>query len=513
MKILIIASEAPPIVSGISRCVERMTVGLQSRGHTVDVISAVDVPRVAVGEFRFSSFGLRWPKVARRLSEYDVVNLHGPTPTMSDVFLLLSRSLPQMRRPRVVYTHHSAIDINGLGRVCAAYNCVHDFLARVADRVVVSSQAYYNMLARPDGPPVDVVPWGVDLPDSPWLPQREAFGDRLRVLFVGQMRPYKGVDTLLRAVAGQRMLDLTLVGSGPLFDQYRSLAAAVRAHNTTFVGRVSDEELRAHYASHDVVVLPSTTRAEAFGLVLLEGMGFGCVPIASDLPGVREVASPTGFVVPPRDHSALRCALLSLAADPVRLRELQRSARAAAIEMTWDRVAQRYEQVFLQTMARWHATQAVAALPGVWSQGPATLNALVDEFDASHGSLLVFRRNPRLEVWAAWGGVSLSDLRSVPPRIASHAAITGRPQLLNDTTSDIILRPLLRRSDVRSAMVVPFAGRRHMVGVVNLSRASSHQRNFTANDLKRLVRRLSLSGEVRRPMSVAAMFATHARGR
>ena len=38
VRILIVASEAPPIVSGISRCVDRLTVGLRARGHHVDVI-------------------------------------------------------------------------------------------------------------------------------------------------------------------------------------------------------------------------------------------------------------------------------------------------------------------------------------------------------------------------------------------------------------------------------------------------------------------------------------------
>jgi len=261
VRILIIVSEAPPIVSGVSRCIERLTHGLQSRGHLVDVISANQIPRLMLGEFRISSFGLFWPKVVRRLPEYDVVNLHGPVPTMSDLFLLLNHLPTQAHRPKIVYTHHSAIEIPGIEGVCAVYNRVHEWLARSADRIIVSSTSYRDLLARPAGPPVDVVPWGVDKVYDFSVPHQHVSTGSLRVLFVGQMRPYKGVETLLRAVAGQRALTLTLVGSGALLDQYRSLAAAMGATNAAFVGRVSDADLADHYRSHDVVVLPSTTRA------------------------------------------------------------------------------------------------------------------------------------------------------------------------------------------------------------------------------------------------------------
>src|SRR5262249_30901522 len=150
VRILIVTSEAPPIVSGISQCVERIARGIRARGHLVDIVSAVEIPRLMLGEFRFSAFGLYWPKLSRRLHEYDVVNLHGPVPTMSDVFLLFNQAPRRTRRPPVVYTHHSAIDIRGLGAPCALYNGIHGALARTADRIVVTSRAYHDLLATPE---------------------------------------------------------------------------------------------------------------------------------------------------------------------------------------------------------------------------------------------------------------------------------------------------------------------------------------------------------------------------
>ncbi|WP_141715017.1 glycosyltransferase family 4 protein [Micromonospora rhizosphaerae] len=477
-------SEAPPIVSGISRCIDRLTQGLQSRGHLVDVISAMDIPRMVLGEIRISSFGLFWPRIARRLSQYDIVNLHGPAPTMSDVFLLLNRLSPGRRRPQIVYTHHSAIEISGVRAACAVYNRVHEGLARTADRIIVTSRAYRDLLARPLGPTVEVVPWGVDGADSS-LPRPLPKTGPLKVLFVGQMRPYKGVDTLLRAVAGQPALSVTLVGSGPLLDQYRARARAAGATNATFTGRVSDEELQAHYRAHDVVVLPSTTRAEAFGLVLLEGMAAGCVPVASDLPGVRDVASPTGFVVPPRDPHALRRALLSLSADPARLHHLQQVSQEAARRMGWSRVVERYEQAFVKTVEAWQARQP-RALPTPWASGRLTLTGLVEDFKASSASLLLFRRGHVPRVAVAWGSATLPERR-----LAQRTWTAGRPQLLDPTTSDSDLTDLMTLAGIGSAMSVPFSCRAGMTGVLNLSLASTEERAFTPYDLERLVGLLS----------------------
>src|SRR3954463_492670 len=87
LRVLVLTSEAPPVVSGVSRCVDRLTTGLRERGHHVDVLSSAEFPRLVLGEWRLSSLAVRWPMIARRLSRYDVVNLHGPIPTMSDAFL------------------------------------------------------------------------------------------------------------------------------------------------------------------------------------------------------------------------------------------------------------------------------------------------------------------------------------------------------------------------------------------------------------------------------------------
>src|SRR6266704_6905924 len=99
LDILIVTSEAPPIVSGISTCIDRLATGLAARQHRVRVLSCAEIHRIVFGEWRLSSFVAYWPQIVRQLRHFDVVNVHGPVPTMSDVFLWLSSRLPSYARP------------------------------------------------------------------------------------------------------------------------------------------------------------------------------------------------------------------------------------------------------------------------------------------------------------------------------------------------------------------------------------------------------------------------------
>jgi len=379
LDILILTSEAPPVVSGISTCIDKLATGLIGRQHRVKVLSCAQIRRIVFGEWRLTSLVAHWPWIVRQLRHFDVVNVHGPVPTMSDVFLWLSNRLPAYARPAIVYTHHSPIDIRGASRMSMRYNQLHLGLALRADRIVASSPHYARQHHSRYGPAVRAIPWGVEPRVSPPPPRVRRSRGELNVLFVGQMRPYKGVETLLAAAAGQAWLNLTLVGDGAELARYRNLAERLPVASARFTGRVSDAELQRQYGIADVVVLPSVTCAEAFGLVLIEGMAAGCVPVASDLPGVRDIAGPTGLVVPAGDADALRGALWGLAWDTARLERLQAASRLAAQALTWDRCVSSYEGVLLEAVrSRYARLHGATILPELDEPGPQWLLPVPD---------------------------------------------------------------------------------------------------------------------------------------
>jgi glycosyltransferase involved in cell wall biosynthesis len=162
------------------------------------------------------------------------------------------------------------------------------------------------------------------------LPPEVSAVDVPVVLFFGLLRPYKGLDVLLRAwrsvagaelwIAGRPMMDMT-----PLH--------ALATPSVRFVSRfVGDDELAALFRRADVIVLPyaRTERFDQSG-VLASALAFGKPVVASDIGGFSELAE-TGAVtiVPPGDAEALGAALAELLGDPATRARMAAAAAAAA---------------------------------------------------------------------------------------------------------------------------------------------------------------------------------------
>jgi glycosyltransferase involved in cell wall biosynthesis len=158
------------------------------------------------------------------------------------------------------------------------------------------------------------------------------------ILFVGGMdapHHFKGVDILLRAFSELKTIArLRLVGDGSLRPGYEALAHKLGlADRVEFLGALDDLALAKVYRESDIFVLPSVSRHEAFGIVLLEAMASGLAVVASDLPGVRTVfrAAQEGFFFPPADSRALGQILERLLTQPELRRTLSQNARALAL--------------------------------------------------------------------------------------------------------------------------------------------------------------------------------------
>src|SRR5436190_22894833 len=111
MRILVIVSERPPVTSGVAHSVDRLVRGLRERGHQVDALSSADAAYFSSGNVRLSALGGRLLRRARKIARrYDVVNIHGPTPTISDASLLILGAIRRRGGPRIVYTHHWTLE-------------------------------------------------------------------------------------------------------------------------------------------------------------------------------------------------------------------------------------------------------------------------------------------------------------------------------------------------------------------------------------------------------------------
>lgn len=336
------------MTSGVARSVSQLVDGLTERGHDADVLSAADGPYLARGDFRFSGLAKRLPQVRRSFDQYDIINVHGPAPTISDAFLVGIGVVPRRPRPGLVYTHHFTVELSHrwIQPLLRSYDLTTRGLARLADHVIVTSGSYADLLwHRQRAEKLSVIPWGVDLDRFESSPRAPRDGP-LRALYVGQLRSYKGAHIALQAAANMDDVQLTIIGKGSSELALRRQLHESGASNIDFRGFVADADLVSAYAAHDVVLLPSVNRLEAFGITLLEGMASGCVPLASDLPGVRDLVAECGILTAPNDVVDLRWALGLLSARPELVSRLSERALVHASRYTSSSMIDGYEQVF-----------------------------------------------------------------------------------------------------------------------------------------------------------------------
>lgn len=155
-------------------------------------------------------------------------------------------------------------------------------------------------------------------------------------LFVGVLRYYKGLHTLLQA-AREVKARIVIAGTGPEKSRLHRMACELGLTNILFAGQVTDTEKVSLIKHCRALMLPSHLRSEAFGMVLVEGAMLGRPLISCEIgTGTSYVNADreSGFVVPPENPAVLARAMQSLLQDDRLADTMGQRART------------RYEQLF-----------------------------------------------------------------------------------------------------------------------------------------------------------------------
>ena len=262
-----------------------------------------------------------WWRDLRR-HDADLVHLHLPNP-FAEMAVLAGRAPVPM-----VASYYAEMMRNPT--LARQYRPFQEHFLRRMDRIAVSSPAL-AMRAAPLAAHRDrvvVIPFGVDPAEWP-ADDRAVAGIRARhplpiVLFLGRLVWYKGVDVLIEAMTSVEGT-LLVVGDGPERPRLEALARRRLGPRARFTGEVTDSERASYQRAADVFVLPSTSRAETFGIAMLEAMSLGTPVISTEVgTGTSWVnrSGETGLVVPPGDPRALVGAVTWVLGDDDRRQRL-----------------------------------------------------------------------------------------------------------------------------------------------------------------------------------------------
>ena len=334
----------PPVPGGMERVLQSLCEGERERGvdsralvvgtsgSTVsESVNGVPVTRAA-SWFRVGSVWIAPALIAllRRI-DTDILVLHEPNP-----MALLAFALTRPRH-RLAVWYHSEV-LRPRWRYKLFYEPFLKLPFRRASRIVVSSPALpqHAEALREHASRCEVIPFGLDVHRTA-APERHPAVAAVRArwggpiaLFVGRLVPYKGVEFLLRSLP-EAEVAAVIIGDGPLRASLEALSKSLGVESRTFFqGAADDETVAAWYGACDMFVLPSVTRAEAFGLVQLEAMARAkpviCTRLPTGVPWVN-VDGITGLTVPPGDSRALSAALQRLAGDAALRRRMGEAAR------------------------------------------------------------------------------------------------------------------------------------------------------------------------------------------
>ncbi len=346
MKVMQISPYFPPHLGGVEYHVKGLSDGLAKRGYNVSVASSCGkssseftcIPSI---DLFYAPFPLKLPRI-----EADVFHSHVPSPVFAFFF---RKSTPH------VVTYHNDIEvpgkINGLGLPKPFRSTLERLNEKIIKpvldeaKIILATTKSYAETSPVLGNyfhKIRIVPNAVDLSAYPTGKKKEKY-----VVFVGRMVEYKGIGLLLNAmkeVQKKEAISLVLVGDG--YDRHVLEAKAARMGvNAIFTGRAERSSLIDILSRAEMLVLPSKSRLEAFGIVLLEAMACETPVLAFDTPGVNEIAREGGMVFSSTFELAER--IMELHHNEPLRRSLGKRGRLAVQEKySWNSVLDQVESVY-----------------------------------------------------------------------------------------------------------------------------------------------------------------------
>lgn len=334
---------------------------LRAAGDTVEVIS---LPVVGYGQ----ALGQNYSRTIRnRLAGLHVDLLLQDELNHPSLFVL-NRWLRQvLSAPFIGVIHHlrSSESPNRLLRVL--YRAIERRYLESLDGYVFNSQSSrqaVNVLAPHQKPFVVATPGGDVLQESAFGSQNNAYSQVIQpdsqrqgieILFVGNLIERKGLHTLLSALARVNFTDwrLRVVGRDDVEPAYvrrcRNLVTSADLENQVeFLGALNDGNLVQAYRTSQLLAVPSTF--EGFGIVYLEAMRWGVVPIAGKAGGSSEIIQNgiNGWLVPPGDEAVLAAVIETISRNPEILQPMSRAARKRYAEFpTWRQTTENIRQFML----------------------------------------------------------------------------------------------------------------------------------------------------------------------
>jgi glycogen(starch) synthase len=329
VKIFFFTTVFAPSVGGIERLVETLCAEFVANGHEVRLAT------MTPGDATFS-----YP-VIRRPNPFDFLRLLQWCDVHIQSNVALKYAWPRFVAPqKFVYQHNNAYQRDNGTRG------VLDHLKAVLARQTTGIANSHFTSVRTGADHVVFNAYGDSIfrNERPWS-EREG-----ELVFLGRLVSQKGCDTLLQALARlacEGMTPrLTVIGDGPDRQGLEALCVKLGLNEQTrFIGPLQGRELARMLNDHRVIVVPSRYE-EPFGIVALEGMACGCIPVVSERGGLVDAIGGHGFTFANGGHGELAELLCTILSAPEAAYAKLNNIESHLVNYTASNVANQYLEIF-----------------------------------------------------------------------------------------------------------------------------------------------------------------------
>jgi len=317
------------------------------KGTITDQVDGVDVTRVNCQvKVASQSIALSYGKVLKKImKEYkpEIVIFHYPNPFVAH---FLKRYLKKSDFKFIVWWHLDITKQKILGKLFKGQT---KKLLKYADKVVATSPNYIegSPFLKENENKCIVIPNCVSQErlkyDETHIAKakeiKEKYNGKTILFGFGRHVEYKGITYLVKA---SKKLDdsyaVLIGGKGPLTEGLKE--EAKDDNKVEFLGRISDDDLKAYLLACDIFCFPSITKNEAFGIGLAEAMYYGKAVITFNIPGSGvnyvSIKDETGLEVENQNVEAYAEAIKKLSNDNELRLKFEKNSKARVNELFLD---------------------------------------------------------------------------------------------------------------------------------------------------------------------------------
>jgi len=317
LKILFLSHRFSPFVGGIEVISELLAEGFSKAGHQVHLLTWT----VEQSDSKHSFEVIRKPDVLKLIKEHAWADL------VFENNLCLRLAWPGLffGRPSVVALHTWISRVNG--KKNWKDKLKENWWLKRAKQVIAVSEALKNSCGQSAiiiGNPYRASEFNVD----PSVQRTTPF------VFLGRLVSDKGVDLAIRAIKELLIsavnqvnnLQLTIIGDGPERAKLTQLVNDLELTDCVqFTGILKGKELVKQLNQHRYMLVPSVWE-EPFGVVALEGMACGCIPIVSNTGGLPEAVGMAGLIFQGSSINSLVVNIISILNDSEAEQQLRNNA-------------------------------------------------------------------------------------------------------------------------------------------------------------------------------------------